>query len=91
MWHSRLSIWEKLGRGPLSDATSIANTNAMEQVVLDIRFLYLSHMGLDARNVFRDLQTTKVNTSLCSLISAFVFLLLKCNISTLATSGISIF
>ena len=52
----------------------------------------MDYMGLDARKpVFVGLRTTKEQTSLRSLISAFVIHLLKSIISRLATSEISLF
>ena len=49
-------------------------------------------MGLNTRKpVFESLRTTKVQTSLRSLISAFVIRLLESIISRLATRKISIF
>ena len=51
-----------------------------------------SNLGLDARKpVFRGLQTTKGQTSLRSLISAFVLRSLKSIITRLGTSEISTF
>ena len=52
----------------------------------------LQHMGLDARKpAFGDLRTTKTQTSLRSLFSAFVIRIVESIISKLATSEISIF